>query len=252
MTTTSTIAELTAELAVARATHAGATRLAARAWDKIAALRDLRLWLPCEAVLMRLAHAIYFNASYDAFERYSSAEEFAEEFKADLDAAWPERVTRDGVEHYVLRPFFAESAEYMHLLNFGTLRVCALEELKALEVAPRARPDGTPVAGLEPEELKALIALHRAGALGIVNALRYMATGLNYPRGALERMATCKADFHFVLEDGAPALLDALGELATLPGVDAPMRYYSSNWDKECKVPRLDFDSTLAAFLRDC
>jgi hypothetical protein len=253
MTTPTTApADLAAELALARAIHAGATRLAARVWEKVAALRDVRLWLRRDAAVAYLAHAIYFNAGYDACERYESAGEFAEDFAADLDEAWPERATRDGAEHYVLRPFFAESAEYLHLLNFGSMRACALSDLAALDVPARARPAGSPVAGLDEEELKALIALHRSAALGIVNALRYLDSGLYYPRWAMGRLSEKRSDLAFVLEDGVPGLLEALEALVALPGVEAPMKGFSSEWDKKCKVPRLDLDSTLAAFLRDC
>lgn len=243
--------ELTASLAIYRSTHAGATRLAARIWPLVEALRASRLWLPREAALRYMAHAIYGNAGFDACMNYESPDEFAEELRADLDKGWPELETLDGVENHVLRPFFGDTP-YLTEAGLSSLGACSLEDIGALNVSPRERPAGEAVTGLSEEELTALINLHRSATLTIINAVRYLTTALSYPKSALTRLDSIRREVNVVMEPGVEERLAALAAAVILPGVDAPAPYFSSDWDKECRVRSLAPDSTLASFLRDC
>ena len=244
-------AELTASLAIYRSTHAGATRLAARIWPLVEALRASRLWLPREAALRYMAHAIYGNAGFDACMNFDSPDEFAEELRADLDKGWPEREMLDGVDHHVLRPFFGDTP-YLTEAGLSSLRACSLEDVEGLKVAPRERVAGEAVTGLSDEELTALVNLHRSATLSIVNAARYLATALNYPTSALARMDSIRREVKVVMEPDVAERLAELAAAVALPGVDAPAAYFSSDWDKNCRVRDLAPDSTLASFLRDC
>jgi len=245
-------ADLTAELTVCRSTHAGATRLAARVWTHIERLQASRIWLPRERALSHLAHAIYFNSGYDAFERFESDEELKEDMTPDVDKAWPMREMVAGVENYVLRPFFAKQADYLHDVGLSSIGGCSPDELAALKVAPRPRPACEAITGVSDDELAALVAMHRASTLKIVNTLRHLDSALSYPNWALGRLDRLRAQLPVVVEEGVEKLLADLAEMVVLPGLEKPMKGFSSDWEKKYKVYALEYDSELAVYLRDC
>lgn len=247
MTTT---ADLTASLKLHRSTRAGATRLAARIWPLVEALRSSRLWVPRESGLHYMARAIYGSARFDACINYDSPEDFADELRHDLDKGWPERTTLEGVEHHVLRPFFSETS-YLTEAGLGSLRGCSLEDIAALNVSPREYAASAAVTGLSDEELVSLISLHREATLTIVNSIRYLTTALSYPTSTLSRMDGIRREVAVIME---PSVAESLSKLVTavvLPGVEAPAAYFSSDWNKTCRLRDLAEDSTLASFLRD-
>lgn len=246
-----TTADLTASLNLYRGTRAGATRLAARIWPSVEALSSSRLWLPRESGLHYMARSIYGNGGFDACVNYDSPEDFAEELRDDLDKGWPERTMLEGVEHHVLRPFFSDTP-YLTEAGLGSLRVCSLEDIAALNVAPREYAISAAVTGLSDEELLALISLHREATLAIVNSIRYLATALNYPTSALSRMDRIQREVAAIMEPGVAESLSKVAAAVVLPGVEAPAAYFSSDWDKTCRLEDLAEDSTLAGFLRDC
>jgi hypothetical protein len=244
--------DLTTALALYRSTHAGATRLAGRIAPLVKALHESRIWLPREAAVRYLAHAIWGNTGFDACINYESPEAFAEELRPDLDNDWPERELREGVEHYVLRPFFSDT-DHLSEAGLGSLRTCSLKEISALMAAtPRAYAAGEAVTGLSDEELTTLIGMHKSATLAIVNAVRHLTTALSYPTSGLARVDGIRREVAVVLETGITERLAALAAAVALPGVEAPMAYFSSDWDKKCRLRDLALDSTLASFLRDC
>jgi hypothetical protein len=247
MTTT---ADLAVSLKLYRSTRTGATRLAARIWPLVEALRSSPLWLPRESGLHYMARSIFGNAGFDACVNYDSPEEFAEELRNDLDEGWPERTMLEGVEHYVLRPFFSDTP-HLTEAGLGSLRVCSLDDIAALNVTPSEFAISAAVTGLSDEELVALISLHREATLTIVNSIRYLATALNHPTSALRRMGSTRHELALVMEPGVGESLSKLAIALVLPGATAPAAYFSSDWDKNCRLKDLPEDSTLASFLRD-
>lgn len=256
MTMTMT-ADLTANLVLYRSTRAGATRLAARIWPLVEALRSSRLWLPREAGLQHLARSIFGNAGYDACMNYDSPAEFAEALRDDLDKAWPEieglpeSMPLGGVEHYVLRPFFNDTP-FLVEARIGSLRACSLEELAPLNVTPFEESPQGPVVGLSDEELVALIVLHRSATLAIVNTIRYLSTALTYTASALKRIDDIKREVSVVVEPTVTVRLSALTAALALSGVEPPAAYFSSDWDSKCRLTDLAPNSELAVFLRSC
>jgi hypothetical protein len=243
--------ELINALTLYRETHAGATRLAGRVWPLVESLKASRMWLPREAALRYLANAIYFNSGYDACMNYDSAEEFAEVLRDDLDAGWPDREMLDGVEHHVLRPFFGD-VPYLHEAGMSSLGACRLSEISELKAAPRPKGLEVAVTGVADEELEALIALHKTAALTIVNTVRFLATALGYPMSALKRISDSGRELAVVFDSEVSERLAALTEAAVIPGIPKPDAYFSSNWDKDCRISDLPADGPLALYLRSC
>src|SRR5690349_9352651 len=108
------------ELDLARLAYAGATRRAARAWDVICKLREIRVWAPKTVALNHIADTVYYSPSYDAHARYSDVEEFKEALVEELDGTFAREIV-GGVECYALKPVLADWAklgEGARLLNY--------------------------------------------------------------------------------------------------------------------------------------
>lgn len=244
----STVTNPVAELLLFRRAHVGAARRAARTWELLTALKACRLRLSRAGSLNTLASNIYYNAGYDASERYETLEEFLEALTEDVDGRWLSREVVAGEDMYVLRPFFAAGAELMHDLRLGYLRGCDPKELDALNVAVPVLSTEVP-AGVTDEEIKALTAYHRAATIRLVNRLRHLHTALHYVRSALADIEKKKPDaaLALLLDDEVPRLVEGLTVLAELPFLPAPKSFFGTEADRVNPLRTLEADEGLLA-----
>lgn len=220
------------ELSLLRLAHAGASRRAAKAFAHLKELQSCAVHIPRARSIQRMAHALYFNSSYDAYERYGDVDACAEAVAEDLDAHWPERVSHDGVEHYVLRPFFCQDSAHLHLLGLGSLRGCAPTELAGLSKPIVVANTSTPQ-GLSPDELEALRSYHHREIVERLGALRHLSTALQYVRRALQSdIPRFQEQTGLVLDPRATPNVQALLTLSTMPLRVPPAAFFGSDMDR--------------------
>lgn len=237
-----TSAAFTLELNTLRDLHSAARTRAREAWAACVDLSMCRVWLPIASTRNALAEAIYYNAGYDASERYGTLEDFKEALDEDLATTWPVRDVHKGADCYVARPFFGASDDgtfFGHLRMHGVAPL-RLEELKGLRVEPGVFGERL-ASGLSNEEAEVLLAFHRKGILALVNLLRKLETAMGYIKRvtASKEFAAldCEAKCHeLVARIGTLAHLEAFGPTATFFGTDADKRNVLRELDVEAAI----------------
>lgn len=241
------------ELSLFRRAHVGAARRARRAWGLVEELRSCTVVLPYTKTLHFLSAAIYFNAGYDACERYSSVEEFEESFEEDLKKTYPERLSVDGVDCIVMRPFFSPEYDFLTHLHMSYLHGCDPKELVALDAKVPELTTEVPT-GLSDEEATALIAYHRAATIKLVNRLRHLRTATDYLTTGLRDAAENKHKSYpeHTMDPRAAGLVEKLVDVSTLPFLPAPCRHFGTDADRINTLHTLEADeATLAPLLAE-
>lgn len=242
------------DLALFRRAHVGAARRAARAWRLVAELQSCSVLLPFEKTVQFVAHAIYFNAGYDASERYSCVDEFRCDLVDDVNKAYPERVSVDGVDCLVVRPFFSKETDFLPDLHLSYLHGCDPGELKALDV-PAPELSTVEPTGLTASEVEALIAHHRGNCLKLVNRLRHLRTATHYLATGLANAAENKHRTHpeHVMDARAAGLVADLAKVADLPFPPSPCTHFSSDSNRINNLRTLPADeAVLEPLLTEC
>lgn len=236
------------ELSLLRRAHVGAARRAARAWALVAELRECTVTLPYAKTLRFLAEAIYFNAGYDACERYESVEDFEEALEEDFKKTCMDRLSVDGVDCVILRPFFAAEYGFLTNLHMSYLRGCDPKELAALNVKVPTLSAGVPT-GLSDDEEAALLAHHRAATLKLVNRLRHLHTATHYLTTGLRDAAenTHRTHPEHTMDPRAAGLVAQLADVSTLPFLPAPCRHFGTDADRINTLRTLEADEAVLA-----
>lgn len=228
-------------LELARLVYAGTARKATRALAAVKALQACALFVPKAAVLSRVAQAIYYNASYDASERYETLEDFEEALVEDLDAAY-EAVTRGGVACYVIRPFLTSEPSFLGRLDLGYFGGYArADEFEGLAVPTSALvASESSVSGLTVDEENWLLAAYRKRTINLVNLMRKLSTAMAYVQTALEREKTKPGLFTSSEREGDFAA--AAAEVSNACRTDfspAPMSYFGTEADRTNPLKQL-------------
>jgi hypothetical protein len=222
------------------ARHAFAA-LSARAADANAVLQTLRaceMRIECNALVNEVANAVYHSAAYDAYERYSSLEEFEHELRSELDEVLP-GATENGAPCYVLRPYFNDRELIEHLTGSKVHSLMNLfywrSELEALGVERYSAPAAAHIAGISDHEIEVLAADYCRRGLKVVNALRTLDTALTSARSRFSRVTPESLG----VTEEARASLTRLAELVTLPGLPPTARWFGTDADKINPLPAL-------------
>lgn len=224
---------MTKELNLMRRAHAGAAARARAAARVLRTLHACELVLPRSTTLSSMALAIYFNAGYDACERYASAAEFEQSLAEDLDGAWPDRRIVNGVDCYVVRPFLdRDCSSYLRHLGLGYLAGGRLSDADLLDVPMPSLVSSEP-SGLTAEEMGVLRAHHRRAALRCVNLLRNLRTALYYVTTALgKEVPALTAKGGCTLDARVAGLVAELEAVADMPFEPQPLRHFGTEADK--------------------
>lgn len=224
----------------------------AKAWALINRAAGLRLWVPANLALDRIADSIYYNASYTASEEYSCIDSFKFDLKDEVEEAFGEVELINGVAHYVLRPFFnPESSPFLSKLGLAYLCGCRLSELAPLNVAEPSDPPCSPLCGLSADELDILVKAYTSQALTLINTLRHLSTALCYVSKRLgEGMRLGIAGPELPHDSAAYAVVAELVQVCTLPIEPAPAKYFGTEASKVNPLQALPVPaSTLAALM---
>jgi len=224
-------------LNVARRLYASLSERAAAAYAIIRTLRAQELTVPCEVLVNEVATSVYYSASYDAYMRYSSLEEFEEALREDLDESLPGRKVNE-VAHYVLRPYFNPSLEVeLRGAKVNTLLQTfhGRKELEVLNVAVYVAPTATPIEGVLDAELRTLADDYHRRSLVIVNALRTLKTALASAATTMARLNPAELGMSAEVE----AMLLRLGALVELPMLPPAARWFGTEADRINPLPEL-------------
>lgn len=218
--------------------------LATRAVDANSVLETLRaceVRIECNALVNEVASAVYHSAAYDAYERYSSLEEFEQELHSELDEILP-GATENGALFYVLRPYFNDRELIEHLAGSKVHSLMNLfywrSELLALSVERYTAPATAHIAGISDQEIEVLAADYRRRGLEVVNAFRTLDTTLTSARSRFSRVTP--ESLGVSME--ALACLTRLAELVALPALPPTARWFGTDADKINPLPALPDD----------
>lgn len=217
-------------LDTARRVHRGSSFFAARTWCLLSALCDKKILMPVDLAVNRAAHAIFFNAGYDASERFTRIEDFELELSAEMADLF-EKADVNGAPHFVLQPFFADSTAFHQHLGLTYLSgYCGKSELSGLNVVPLEQVETGPPTGLTQGELEALTNYHRTAALAQVNLLRKCSTALNYIRTGLQNLhGTASGYKDCIKPNGIEELVGQLTLATDLPFKPAAATHFSTD-----------------------
>jgi len=225
---------LTTELHTARTMYAGATRLAHKARALMLELQTKCVWLPKGKTVRTVATDIWYDAGYDANERYDSIDEFAEALLEDLLERF-EVDTVCGEAAFKVMPFFAEDSAFLHNLGLSSLSPVKLSEFEGLNVMPFEVPALENIAGTTDVEMLELVAMYRRKTLKLVNLLRNLRTAMHYVEPALSERGSAYRTYADTLKaDEAAGCVIALVNACELPFEPAPSRYFGTD------VPRIN------------
>jgi hypothetical protein len=219
---------LTTELHVARTLYAGATRLACAAWTLLLELHGKRVWLAQYKTARAAAEDIYYDAEYDAHERYDSVDEFAQELLNEMNRRFAlERVA--GEPAFKVTPFFSEDGRYLRPLGLSSLSAAKLSEFRGLNVAPFARPVAQPLAGVSDMELRELVAMYRRKTLALVNLLRNLRTAMGYVHEVFAEQGSARRTYEQALAaDDVAGVIAALTAACEMPFEPAPSHHFGT------------------------
>ncbi len=245
MTDSSSNSACAATLTLSRLLYAGAARKAARTVAALRALQACAIFVPRAEALSRVAQAIFYSARYDACERYETIEEFEEALIEDLDQG-AERVTRNGVDCYALRPFLCADTSLLGHLGLGYFGGYATaSDFTGLDVAESALYASTEtVSGLTDTELEWLQDAYRRKTLTLVNLLRKLTTAMAYVHIALRNEATKPSLFSACEREGDfAAAAAALSEACHTDFTPAPAGYFGTEADRINPLRQLPTDT---------
>lgn len=226
-------------LDIARRLYAALSARAAATHAVLEQLRRYEMRFECGALVQEVAKAVYFNASYDAMERYSDLAEFEEELRPELDEAL-ESAEEDGVRVYVLRPYFNAISSIDHVPGS---KVHALRNMfygksqfDALAVTPYTAPAPAPVTGVSDDELAIIASDYRRRTITLVNALRTLDTALtSSARATMTRTTPAALGISPEVEE----MLGQLTALVALPGLPPVARCFGTEADKVNPLTKL-------------
>jgi len=241
-------ATATDKLHLARRAYAA---LSVRAVDANAVLETLRaceVRIECNALVNEVANSVFYSAAYDAYERYSSLEEFEQELRSELDEVLP-NASENGVPCYVLRPYFNDRDLIEHVTGSKVHSLMNLfywrPELAALNIERYTAPAAAHIVGISDQEVEVLAANYNGRGLKVVNALRTLETALTSARSRFSRVTPESMG----VSEEARACFTRLAELVALPGLPPTARWFGTDADKINPLPTLpdDFVCLMAA-----
>lgn len=223
----------TLDLHTARSLYAALTLRACKAFGLVKRFQALSVAVDRRELANTVAHAVYYNASFAAYENYSDESELAEVLLEEYDQALPRDKgnTDDGA--YVLSPFF----------NGRLNRECNLhgspawevlnatwppDNLAALDVQPLILPAGQePLSGVLPAEMDILTQHYLSRSRAIVSAMRSLHTVLLSGRSRMERGAQALG-----VAQPACLLWDELASALELPVLPVPSSMRGTESDR--------------------
>jgi hypothetical protein len=238
----------TDKLHLARRAFAALSARAVEAHAVLETLRACEIRIECNALVNEVASAVYHSAAYDAYERYSSLEEFEQELRSELDEILP-GATENGAPCYVLRPYFNDRELIEHLTGSKVHSLMNLfywrTELEALSVDRYMAPAAAHISGISDQEIEVVAADYLRRGLKVVNALRTLDTALTSARSRFSRVTPESLG----VSEEARACFTQLAELVALPGLPPTARWFGTDADKINPLPALpdDFVCLMAA-----